>query len=48
MTTESPSDPDTLRKEINVILDKVTDRGSLLFCLWLVRNVDQDFRHQKN
>lgn len=41
MTTEPPNDPITLRKEISAILDKITNRGSLLFCLWLVRNIEE-------
>jgi len=42
MTTEPPSDPITLRKEINAILDKVTNRGSLLFFHWLIANIDKE------
>lgn len=37
-----PNDPITLRKEINAILDKVTNRGSLLFFQWLIQNIDQE------
>jgi DNA-binding XRE family transcriptional regulator len=42
MTTEPPSDPVTLRKEIGAILDKVTNRGSLLFFHWLIANIDKE------
>jgi DNA-binding XRE family transcriptional regulator len=42
MTTEPPNDPVTLRKEINAILDKVTNRGSLLFFQWLIMNIDRE------
>jgi len=37
-----PSDPAILRKEINALLDKMTHRGSLLFTLWLVTNIDKE------
>jgi hypothetical protein len=33
----SPDDPEVLRKEILLMLNKVSDRGSLLFFLWLLR-----------
>jgi DNA-binding XRE family transcriptional regulator len=42
MTTEPPSDPVILRKEISAILDKVTNRGSLLFFHWLIANIDKE------
>ena len=42
MTTEPPSDPVALRREINAILDKVTNRGSLLFFQWLIVNIDRE------
>ncbi len=44
MTTEDqlPSDPQTLRREISAILDKVTNRGSLLFFQWLLQNIDKE------
>jgi hypothetical protein len=42
MTTEPPSDPVSLRKEISAILDKVTNRGSLLFFHWLTANIDKE------
>src|SRR5438309_1439325 len=32
-------DPEVLRREIRVMLEKVTDRGSLIFCQWLVTHV---------
>jgi DNA-binding XRE family transcriptional regulator len=41
MTTEPPSDPVILRKEIAAILDKVTNRGSLLFFHWLIVHIDK-------
>jgi DNA-binding XRE family transcriptional regulator len=37
-----PSDPAILRKEINALIDKMTHRGSLLFTLWLVTNIDKE------
>jgi len=40
MTTSD--DPEVLRREISAMLSKITDRGSLLFCLWLVRNIDKE------
>jgi DNA-binding XRE family transcriptional regulator len=42
MTTEPPSDPVVLRMEISAILDKVTNRGSLLFFHWLIANIDKE------
>src|SRR5258708_30166638 len=41
MTTES-NDPVVLRREISAILDKVRDRGSLLFFRWLIANIHKD------
>jgi DNA-binding XRE family transcriptional regulator len=41
MTTES-NDPSVLREEIGAILDKVTNRGSLLFFHWLIANIHKD------
>ena len=35
-----PSGPQELRKEILDLLGKVTNRGSLLFSQWLIRNID--------
>ncbi len=32
-------DPDVLRREIRTMLERVTDRGSLIFFQWLVRRV---------
>lgn len=32
-------DPEVLRREIRTMLEKVTDRGSLIFYQWLVRRV---------
>src|SRR5260370_22277629 len=32
-------DPEVLRREIRTMLEKVTDRGSLIFFQWLVRRV---------
>lgn len=37
-----PSDPEVLRKEISTILDKVTNRGSLLFFHWLIGCIHKD------
>jgi len=37
-----PNDPVVLRKEIGAILDKITNRGSLLFFQWLIRNIDKE------
>jgi DNA-binding XRE family transcriptional regulator len=34
-----PSDPEVLRREILGLLGKVTNRGSLLFFRWLIRNI---------
>ena len=34
-----PDDPEVLRKEILTMLDKVEDRGSLLFFQWLLRRI---------
>jgi len=42
MTTEPPSDPVTLRKEISAMLEKVTNRGSLLFFHWLIAHIDKE------
>ena len=39
-----PNDPVVLRKEIGAILDKVTNRGSLLFFQWLIRNIDKELQ----
>ena len=39
--TES-NDPLVLRREISAILDKVTDRGSLLFFHWLIANIHKN------
>lgn len=41
MPTEPPNDAVALRKEISTILNNITNRGSLLFCLWFVQNIDQ-------
>lgn len=38
MTTQ-PDDPEALRKEIRAVLDKISDRGSLLYFLWLLRRI---------
>jgi len=35
-------DPEVLRKEIRAMLEKVTDRGSLIFYQWLVTHVMSD------
>lgn len=35
----APDDPEVLRKEILIMLDKVSDRGSLLFFQWLLRRI---------
>ncbi len=34
-----PDDPEVLKKEILALLDKVDDRGSLLFFQWLLRRI---------
>lgn len=34
-----PDDPEVLRREILTMLDKVDDRGSLLFFQWLLRRI---------
>lgn len=34
-----PDDPEVLRREILAMLDKVDDRGSLLFFQWLLRRI---------
>ena len=39
--TES-NDPLVLRREIRAILDKLTDRGSLLFFHWLIANIHKN------
>lgn len=36
------SDPEILRKEIDAILDKVKNRGSLLFFHWLITKISKD------
>jgi DNA-binding Xre family transcriptional regulator len=38
MTTRA-DDPKTLREEIHTILDGISDRGSLLYFLWLLRRI---------
>lgn len=38
MTTQ-PDDPEALRKEIRAMLDRISDRGSLLYLLWLLRRI---------
>ena len=35
----APDDPEVLRREILAMLDKVDDRGSLLFFQWLLRRI---------
>lgn len=35
-------DPVILRQEINTILDKVKDRGSLAFFQWLITKISKD------
>jgi DNA-binding XRE family transcriptional regulator len=37
-----PSDPQELRKEINAILDKVANRGSLLYFQWMIRLIHKN------
>ena len=39
---EQPDDPKVLRREILAMLQKVTDRGSLLFFQWLLRRIYAD------
>lgn len=39
---EQPDDPKVLKREIRAMLDKVTCRGSLLFCQWLLRRIYAD------
>ena len=34
-----PDDPEVLKKEILAMLDKIEDRGSLLFFQWLLRRI---------
>ena len=41
MTTRA-DDPKTLREEIHTILDGISDRGSLLYLLWLLRRITKD------
>jgi DNA-binding XRE family transcriptional regulator len=41
MTSRTES-PEVLRKEIGAVLDKVTNRGSLLFFQWLLTNISKD------
>jgi hypothetical protein len=41
MTTHA-DDPKTLREEILTILDGISDRGSLLYFLWLLRRIAKD------
>ena len=40
--SEQPDDPKVLRREILAMLEKVTNRGSLLFYQWLLRRVYAD------
>ncbi len=35
-------DPEVLRKEISAVLEKVTDRGSLLFFHWILRRISNN------
>jgi DNA-binding Xre family transcriptional regulator len=40
--TNEPDNPEVLRQEINAILDKVNDRGSLLFFQWLLKRITKN------
>ncbi len=42
MTKTESNDSEVLRKEIGAVLDKVTNRGSLLFFQWLITNISKN------